>query len=104
MANRIVDNVIIVDSAMSNLNVVGGATNNITTYVVQGFSFLAANTTGNCRFTGNDTTDLLWSSAYLNFGSVFLVPENHISFPLGLKLSSIKIPTLTAGTAWVYLA
>lgn len=104
MANRIVDNVIIVDSAMSNLNVVGGATNGITSYHIQGFSFLAANTTGNCRFTGNDTTDLLWSSAFLNFGSGFLVSENHITFPLGLRLSALKIPTLTAGTAFVYLA
>jgi len=52
MANRIFDNVIIIDSAMSNLPAVGGTSANITTFNIQSIALWASSTLGNVVLTG----------------------------------------------------
>ena len=107
MANRLFDNIILVDSAMGNLSIVGGASNNLTSYRISALSFWSADTSGNCIFSGADTTNWVWRvsniSAVVGSGAI-LQSTQSISFPGGLELSDLKIPTLTAGTGWVYLA
>lgn len=107
MPNIIFDNVIRVDSSMGNLNVVGGASSNITNYNVIGFSFWSADTSGNCIFAGADTTQWIWRASYMAavVGSGAIIPSTQsISFASPLRLSALKIPTLTAGSAFVYLS
>ena len=106
MANRIFDNVIQVDSAMGNLQVVGGTSSNFTSYEVIGFAFRSVNTAGVCIFAANNTTDIVAHfDSFSHVGSGGLVSNpTSITFGRPLRLNSLKVPTLTAGTAWVYLA
>ena len=97
MANRIVGNVVIVDSAMGNTFVLGNG--NDPTLNVNTISFWGANTTAIAVFTGLNTSDIIG------------VIQNGASIPYtnsidlhGTRLSDLKIPVLTAGTAWIYLA
>lgn len=107
MANRLVDNFIIVDSAMGNLNMVGGTSSNITNYEVIAFAFQAINTTGVCNFSGSNTADHVFRASYVTneTGSTAVVLGlQSLTFAHPLRLSALKVPTLTAGTGWVYLA
>mgnify|MGYP001580233774 CR=1 FL=1 len=107
MANRIFGNVIIVDSAMGNLSVVGGASSNITSFNVSGFGFWFGTTAGNCVFTMADTG--LDHIAHFQLVSAGTGTHEHmamqyITFSNPLRCDSLKVPTLSAGTGWVYLA
>ena len=104
MPNRIYDNVIAVDSAMGNLPIVGGVSSSITQFSVIGFSFWAANTLGDCIFSGAVTTDWIVRFSYINAGSGNLKSTQSITFGTPLRISSLKCPTLTAGSGFVYLA
>lgn len=105
MANRLFDNVIIIDSAMGNLSAVGGTSANITNYNIQAIGFWAGTTLGNVVLTGADTgLDHIVHLGYVTAGSGIYSSWHSHSFPLGLRLSALKVPTLTAGTAFVYLA
>ena len=105
MANRIVDNVIIIDSAMGNLQVVGGTSSNITTYNIQTIALWAANTLGNLVLTGaNTATDVVVQLSIINAGSGIVPGLQSVNFPLGLRLSNLKCTTVTAGSGFVYLA
>ena len=106
MANRIVDNVILVDSAMGNLSIVGGTSANITTFEITAFAFRSANTAGVCIFTGNNTTDILaYFDMISHVGSGGLIQNpSVVTFSSPLRLGSLKIPTLSNGSAWAYLA
>ena len=105
MANRVFDNVIIVDSAMGNLNAVGGTSSNITNFNIQAVSFWASSTLGNFILTGADTgLDHIVHISYINAGSGIVSAWKTQEFPKGLIVSTLKVPTLTAGTGWVYLA
>ena len=99
MANRIVGNVIIVDSAMGNSSII--LDTQITKIHVTAIGFWAANTTATCMFTSTDTAnDILFK----HDGAT--VVENPRWFPFGntQMFSTIKVPVLTAGTAFIYFA
>ena len=107
MANRLVDNFIIVDSAMGNLNAVGGTSASITTFYVNAFAFLAGGTNGACIISGADTTDHIFRATYVNSetGSTISVAGlQTLNFSVPQKFGDLKVPTLTAGTAWIFLA
>ena len=107
MANRIVDNVILVDSAMGNLSIVGGTSSNISSFHVIGFAFLATTTASSCIISGEDTTNHLFRSLYVSneTGSTAVVSAvDRQSFAVPLRVSALKVPVLTTGSAWVYLA
>jgi len=105
MANKLFDNVIYIDSAMGNLSAVGGTSSNITNFVIQTVSFWASSTLGNLILSAADTgLEHIVHLSYINAGSGILNSTQSVNFPLGLRLSSLKCPAITAGTAWVYLA
>lgn len=105
MANRIYDNVIAVDSAMGNLSIVGGASSRITQYNIIGASFTAATTAGNFILTAANTLDIIWHAKILTAetNQGLLEATQSISFSRPLQMGVIKCPTLTAGSARVYL-
>ena len=107
MENSLVDNVIIIDSGMGNLNVVGGTSANISSYHVVGFSFLATTTASACIISGENTTDAVFRSLYVSneTGSTAIIHAvDRQSFAHPVRFSSLKCPVVTTGTAWVYLA
>ena len=103
VANRLVDNVIVVDSAMGNFSVVGGASANITIFNVNAVSFWASSTLGDFILTGaNTAADHIVRFGYINAGSG-IVNSLQSMYLGGVVFSSLKVLTITAGTAWVYL-
>jgi len=110
MANRIVGNIIIVDSAMGN-NLMLLGPKNLTDYKIQAISFFAVSTLANVIITqANTSTDVVFNCNYITIGILsanngFVVSNpQQVNFPLGLKTSDLKVPTLAAGTAYLYLA
>ena len=114
MANRIVGNCIIVDSAMGNAFVLtsAGQVINLDEMKIQTISFFMLNTLGSIILTqANTLTDVVFNSNVIITGIVTaatnaLIQLNPVSvtFPLGFRTGDLKVPTLTAGTAYVYLA
>ena len=100
MANRIVGNVLIVDSAMGNNTII--LNSQMKDYEVNAISFWSANSTGALLLTENNTaTDIVFKLD----GSPLLV-QNPRWYPFSIKqsLGDLKVPILTAGTAFLYLA
>lgn len=95
---------------MSNLNIFSGTSSNITNYNITAFAFKAITTAGALLLTGaNTATDHIWNVSYLsvatgNAGVSFIQDTQTITFAEPLRLSTLKVPTITAGTAWVYLS
>ena len=114
MANRINGNIIIVDSAMGNSFILTSANlvRNLDEYKIQAISFFSLNTLGSVIITQvNTSTDVVFNSNVVLSGiltaatnAVLQVNPVHVTFPLGLRCSDLKVPTLTAGTAFIYLA
>ena len=94
MANRLVGNTWILDTASGNTLIPihsGGME-------VGAVTFWSLNSTGVCEISGANTTDVL----------VKLTNPNPDDATVGIVLNGIdfdeiKLPTLTAGTAWIYL-
>lgn len=113
MANRINGNVIIVDSAMGN-NFIFDPTvrRNVDEFNIQTISFFRLSTLGSVVLTqANTSTDVVFNSNLVVTGiltaltnTVLYVNPASVNFPLGFKVSDLKVPTLTAGTAYIYLA
>ena len=107
MANRLVDNFIIADSSMGNLPIVGGTSSNLTIFYVNAFAFLATDTSSVCVIAGNDTSNHIFRARFVAADSATTgsVPAlQTLVFANPQKFNALKIPTLTAGTAWVFLA
>ena len=104
MPNRIYDSVIAVDSAMGNLSIVGGTSSNITQFQVIGISFTATSTLGNCIISAANTLDMIVQFNFINAGSGIVSSMDSITFASPLRMGDLKCPTLTAGSARVYLA
>ena len=113
MANRLNGNVIIVDSAMGNSFILGSAASrNIDEFKIQAISFFSLNTLGSVIITqANTSLDVIFNSNVVLSGiltaltsAVLQVNPVQAIFPLGLKTSDLKVPTLAAGTAYIYLA
>lgn len=100
MANRIVSNVLIVDSAMGNIPVVG-ARSSMSQYKVSSMAVFSVNTTGAISVTGSNTTDVI---ARFNIqGTNVIQNPSVLEFGGGIYLDSIKVPVVTAATAFFYL-
>lgn len=97
MANRLIGNVYIVDSALNNVALPWNAGSRISSIRAW---FL--DTTGIARFTGADTTDavcvLIANAPAAGTGTTDQANLENIAF------DNMKIPALTAGTAWIYLS
>ena len=91
MANRIVGNVIIVDSAMGNALLFQPGTGNFNTYKINA---IRVSSGGILSLTETNTADVV---ALVDAG----LPLLHFSQPQ--NFGQLKVPTLT-GTAWIYLA
>lgn len=113
MANRINGNVLIIDSAMGNQFVLGAPSGrNLDEFKIQTISFFRLSTLGSVVLTqANTSTDVVFNSNLVVTGiltaltnaTLYSNPQSVI-FPLGFKVSDLKVPVLTAGTAYVYLA
>ena len=109
MANRINGNIIIVDSAMGN-SLMLLPPKNLSDYRVGAISFFAISTLANIILTNaNTSTDVVFNCNYITIGILsanngFVVNNpQQVTFPGGLRVSDLKVPTLTAGTAYLYL-
>ena len=108
MPNRIVGNVLIVDSAMGNSLVLNSANRvvNVSGFHVSAIRFIANDTTGVLVLTEADTSlDVVFrSSVYTNGTGVSTVKPDTITFASPIKVGNLKAPTVTAGTGFIYLA
>jgi hypothetical protein len=112
--NRLVGNVVIVDSGMGNAFVLTSANQviHLDDFKIQTISFFMSSTLGSLKLTqANTLTDEVFTSNAIVTGIVtaatnVFVQLNPVSvtFPLGFRASDLKVPTLTAGTAYIYLA
>ena len=106
--NRIVGNVLIVDSAMGNSLVLNSANRivNIDVFSVSAIRFIANNTTGVLILTEADTSlDVVFRSAvYTQGAGTGTVSPDMLTFASPVKLGNLKAPTVTAGTGFIYLA
>ena len=99
MANRLVSNVIIVDSAAGNTPIVNSISNSVgqmTKFHVNSVMFFGNDTTGRLQVSAVDTTNVI-----IQLGGIFV---SSTQFGQQQPLEDLKIPLLTAGTAWIYLA
>ena len=112
MANRLEGNIVIVDSAMGNALVLTSANRviNINHFSVNAFGFLATDTTSVISLSGVDTTNIVYSESFVQGGSggagmaVGWDRFKFRSFGTPQRFSDLKVPTLTAGTGYIYLA
>lgn len=114
MANRIVGNCIIVDSAMGNAFLLTSANQVILLddLKIQAISFVMTSTLGSVVFSeANTATDIVFNSNAIVTGiltaltnAVVQLNPVHVTYPLGFRTGSLKVPILTAGTAYIYLA
>lgn len=105
MANRIYDSVVAVDSAMGNLTIVGGTSSNHTHFNIIGIQFTYASTLGNCIITAANTLDILaeFRIMAVSTNTGIQSATEFIGFASPLRMEIIKCPTLTAGSARIYL-
>lgn len=107
MANRIVGNVIIIDSAMGNNFILTSANQaiQISNIHANAVMFWSSDTTGRLIISSADTTNHLVSLGWLVSGTGGGLAPSNQSTQFGQKqtVSDLKVPTLTAGTAWIYL-
>lgn len=109
MANRIVGNVIIVDSAMGNVVLLTSANQavNLDELSVSAFGFWSVDTTSAIILTeANTATDLVYIQGYfVNGAGTSTNPRmTFSSFAKPVKIGNLKAPTVTAGTGFIYLA
>lgn len=94
MANRIVGNVIIIDSAMGNNLLIDAATGNFRSVMVASILLSMADTSATLSLSQTNTADIIcvlnknWAA--MDFGE-------------GVRFESLKVPVLTNGTAWIYM-
>ncbi len=103
--NRIAGNVIIVDSAMGNAFILNSAnmSNQIQKLKVNSIAFWSSDTTGRLQMSEADTSNIVVSMGWVNGGSGFQGATQTTSFGNSQPFENLKVPTLTAGTAWIYL-
>jgi hypothetical protein len=97
LANRIVGNVIIVDSAMGNGLMLASANQvvSIDTFFVNSVVLFQADTTALIEISELNT-----SNAVIKLNRIL----DAVYFSTPQKFTDLKIPVLTAGTAYIYLA
>jgi len=99
--NRIVGNTVIVDSAMGNAFILSSANMpvNIKNYHINAVTFWSSSTSGDFQLTETDTSAII-----LRFNGASTITTQTTSFGNRQTFENLKIPVLTAGTAWIYLA
>ena len=98
MSNRLISNVLIVDSASLNNTLVSTLSNSasqITKFHVNAVMFFGNDTTGRLEVTSTDTSGVI-----LKLGGAFV---SSTQFGTKQQLEDLKVVTLTAGTAYFYL-
>lgn len=108
MANRLVGNVIIVDSAMGNAFILnsGNMPVHFSKLHVNSIMFWSSDTTGRLQLTQTNTADVIFSLGWVTNGAGAGFSEATQSSQFGQQqpMEDLKVPVLTAGTAWIYLA
>ncbi len=96
MANRIVGNVYIVDSAQGNSEIPWPSNARINC-----INFFSTSTSGSIVFSGTNTADVLIRIHMGEFpgNSGNLTKSLYLG---GVDFKDVKIPTLQSGSAWVY--
>ena len=109
MANRISGTVIIIDSAMGNSGIFGPTTGNLINniYSVNAIAFEFSNTLGAMTLSqANTATEQIAKfniiANALSSGGIDNPSLIHFSTPQ--RFENLKVPVLTAGTGWLYLA
>ena len=108
MANRIVQNVLIIDSAMGN-NLILTSANlvvNMSNLTVNAIGFISLDTTGVIAISGVNTSNFLFRTAWTVQGTGASTQPSMQWFPFdkAMKWENLKVPVLTAGTGFLYLA
>ncbi len=99
MSNRLISNVLIVDSAAGNTPIISTISNSvgmITKFHVNAVMFFGNDTTGLLQVASADTTGIILKLGGMNVSSTQFGKEQ--------TLEDLKVVTLTVGTAWFYLA
>jgi len=104
VANRSVSNVIIVDSAfvlVPIINTISNSVGHLTKMHVNAIAFCATDTTGFCSIScGNDTSNVIARFSWIGGGPAMQSTQ----FGQNQPLEDIRVPLLSGGTAWIYLA
>ena len=95
MANRMEGNTYIIDSSNGNIAIPWnqGAR-------VRAVSLWGANSSAEVIFTGPDTTNVVVRLTHPSAGN----SAQSIAIYLDISFDNMKVPTLTAGTAWIYFS
>ena len=107
MANRIIGNIIIIDSAMGNAPVLG-ADSAMTKFMVNAFAVWQVSTAGAIILTGaNTATDIIFKSDWVALsadtaGKIYANNPSWYSFGQAQPIEILKAPTVTSGTAFLY--
>lgn len=99
MSNRLVSNVIIIDSAAGNTPIIQTISNSvgmITKFHINAVMFYGNDTTGSLQLSTTDTTNIIMRLGGSNVSST--------QFGRDQQLEDLKVPSLVAGTAWIYLS
>ena len=101
MANRIIGNVYIVDSALNNVALPWNLGSR-----VSALALWSGSTAGSVTFTGEDTTNCIAKLSFIQSttGGSITPAYQFISFASPVSFDNMKVPFLTAGTAWIYFA
>ena len=78
------------------VNTISGSAGQMTKFHVNSVMFFGNNTTGLLQISATDTTGII-----MKLGGAYV---SSTQFGQQQSLEDIKVPTLTAGTAWIYLA
>ena len=101
MANRIIGNVLIVDSAMGNSPVI--LDSQIKDYRASAIAVWTVNNSALITFTGVDTAnDLIFKFNFPAASADLPNPKWH-SFGIPQSLYNMRAPVVSAGTAFIYL-
>lgn len=110
--NRIVGNVVIIDSAMGNVLALTSANMpiHISQLYVNAVGIWQTGTTGAVLLTGvNTASDIFFKTDWISLssdtaGKLFANNPTWFPFAVPQKMDNIKAPVVTAGTAFLYLA
>lgn len=109
--NRIVGNVVIIDSAMGNALILTSANQalNLTEFRVNAFAFLCVDSTSTITISGPNTSDIMYTERLILMGTHSnngTVAQQFLRMSFGTPQSffNLKVPTLTNGTGFIYLA
>lgn len=95
MANRIVDNIYIIDSALNNVALPWNSGTR-----VAAVSFWSSDSSGAMTLAFTDTSDTILRAVSPSNGNSAQTSHYYLG---GIPFSSMKVPVLTAGTGYIYL-